>query len=513
MYGAGGRLFVDVAPDLASPATRAHRLSTFMRSDPLVGDALHRVLERGDIIPTPADDAPAAPPAPTTPPSEGPAVVIETDPSVVVDLIERTQTSISTLKSEIKARSGSELLDFIGDDLGELKRILFDPYSHQVFMSAMHAAHWLNEHLEEWLGERNGADVLTQSVANNVTSEMGLALLDVADAIRPYPDVVAFLQGVDDNDFLQHLPVLHGGEEARVAVEKWLDRYGMRCVGEIDITRPRWSEQPAALVPLILGNIRNFEPGEAARRFERGRQEAHAREVELLARLRDLPDGDRKAEETKRMIDRVRTFIGYREYPKYGMISRYFVYKQALLEEADRLVRARVLSDREDVFFLTFDELREVVDSGRADDALIGRRREAFKTFQVLSPPRVFTSDGEVVAGTYAHSPAPPGSLIGLPVSSGTVEGRARVIVDMAEADLDQGDILVTPYTDPSWTPLFVSVAGLVTEVGGLMTHGAVIAREYGLPAVVGVEHATSVIRDGQRIRVNGTDGHVEFLP
>ncbi|MDQ1498906.1 MAG: rifampicin phosphotransferase, partial [Actinomycetota bacterium] len=94
----------------------------------------------------------------------------------------------------------------------------------------------------------------------------------------------------------------------------------------------------------------------------------------------------------------------------------------------------------------------------------------------------------------------------------GTIEGRARVILDMAEADLEPGDILVTAYTDPSWTPLFIATAGLVTEVGGLMTHGAVIAREYGLPAVVGVEHATRLIRDVQRIRVHGTDGYVEIL-
>jgi phosphoenolpyruvate synthase/pyruvate phosphate dikinase len=127
----------------------------------------------------------------------------------------------------------------------------------------------------------------------------------------------------------------------------------MRCVGEIDITRPRWSERPTTLVPLILGNIKNFEPGAGERRFEQGRQEAWEKEQELLARLRDLPDGERKADETKRMIDRVRTFIGYREYPKYGMVSRYFVYKQALLEEAERLVQAHVLREKEDIFYLT----------------------------------------------------------------------------------------------------------------------------------------------------------------
>ena len=138
--------------------------------------------------------------------------------------------------------------------------------------------------------------------------------------------------------------------------------------------------------------------------------------------------------------------------------------------------------------------------------------RTSSGSYQALTPPRVLTSDGEAVAGSYRREDLPAGALVGLAVSAGTVEGRARVILDMAEADLEEGDILVTAYTDPSWTPLFVAVAGLVTEVGGLMTHGAVVAREYGLPAVVGVEHATKLIRDGQRIRISGTDGYVELL-
>ena len=287
----------------------------------------------------------------------------------------------------------------------------------------------------------------------------------------------------------------------------------MRCVGEIDITKPRWSERPTTLVPVILGNIRNFEPGAAERRFEQGRHEAWTKEQELLERLRALPDGARKAEETKRKIDRVRTFIGYREYPKYGMVSRYFVYKQALLKEAERLVRANVLRETEDIFYLTFEELHDVVSANQVDDRLIDQRKDAFRSYRALTPPRVLTSDGEVIAGAYRRDDLPAGALVGLPVSAGTVEGRARVILDMAEADLEAGDILVTAYTDPSWTPLFVAIKGLVTEVGGLMTHGAVIAREYGLPAVVGVEDATRLIRDGQRIRVHGTDGYVEILP
>src|SRR5207248_11448327 len=124
---------------------------------------------------------------------------------------------------------------------------------------------------------------------------MGLALLGVADVIRPYPEVVAFLQRVDDDGFLDELPALAGGGEARDAIRAWLETYGMRCVGEIDITRPRWSERPTTLVPLILGNVKNFEPGAGARRFEQGRREAREKEQELLERLRALPDGERKA--------------------------------------------------------------------------------------------------------------------------------------------------------------------------------------------------------------------------
>ncbi|WP_007512467.1 rifamycin-inactivating phosphotransferase [Pseudofrankia saprophytica] len=507
MAEAGGRLFVDVTQRVASPTSRAGLLELMGKSDPLTADALQTILERdGFIRPLPDE----GPPGPL---SGGASAPIETDPAIVTELIGRSEASLAALESDIRTKSGEALLDFIRADIQELRRILFDPRSHQVFMSAMDATWWLNERLEAWLGEKNAADTLTQSVPHNITSEMGLALLDVADAIRPHPGVVAFLRRVEDEGFLDELPKLAGGRAARDAIEAWLDKYGMRCVGEIDITRPRWSERPSTLVPMILGNIRNFEPGAGERRFEQGRQEAWKKEQELLERLRALPDGERKAEETKRMIDRVRTFIGYREYPKYGMVSRYFVYKHALLAEAERLAQAHVLREREDIFYLTFQELHDVVRTNRVDAQLIGRRKDAFRSYQALTPPRVLTSDGEAITGAYRRDGMPAGALLGLPVSAGTVEGRARVILDMARADLEPGDILVTAHTDPSWTPLFVAIAGLVTEVGGLMTHGAVIAREYGLPAVVGVVDATRLIPDGQRIRVHGTDGYVEILP
>ncbi|AUA08007.1 phosphoenolpyruvate synthase [Streptomyces sp. SID8382] len=510
MHEAGGRLFVDATRRLASPASRAALLDVVGRGDPLIRDALETVLERDDFVPSLPDAGPGGPPA------RGVSAPIETDPAIVTGLIERSRTSIAALERDIRTKTGPALFDFLREAFEEHKRVLTDPLSMQAIMAGMEATWWLNDTLREWLGEKNAADTLTLSAPDNVTSEMGLALLDVADVIRPHPEVVAFLRGVEsieDDAFLDELAKLAGGAEARDAIESYLDRYGMRCVGEIDITRPRWRERPTTLVPVILDNVRNFEPGAAGRRFEQGRQKAREKERDVLSRLRALPDGDRKADEAKRMIDRVRTFIGYREYPKYGIISRYFVYKRALLAEAERLVEAGVLPEQEDIFYLTFQELHDVVRSHQVDDRLIQQRKDAFRSYHALTPPRVLTSDGEAVTGAYRRDDAPAGALIGLPVSAGTIEGRARVILDMGEADLEAGDILVTAFTDPSWSPLFVGIAGLVTEVGGLMTHGAVIAREYGLPAVVGVERATRLIRDGQRIRVHGTDGYVEILP
>ncbi|WP_433942825.1 phosphoenolpyruvate synthase [Paenibacillus sp. SN-8-1] len=508
MRTAGGRLFVDVTPMLASPVRRETFLNTLGQSDPLIKDAFMTIIERGDFIkPIPDDNKGPSRPA------AGGQDQIENDPRIVTDLIKRSQTSIEELKQNIRTKSGSDLFDFIREDIQELKKILFDPRSTAVFMAAMNASAWINEKMMEWLGEKNAADTLSQSVPNNITSEMGLALMDVADVIRPYPEVINYLRHVNDDDcFLDELLKLDGGQETKDAITSFLDKYGMRCAGEIDITRTRWSEKPTTLVPLILGNLKIFEANESQRKFEQGRQEALEKEQELLDRLKQLPDGEQKAIETKRMIDLVRNFIGYREYPKYGYISRYFVYKQALLKEAEQLVKAGVIHDEADAYYLNFEELHDVVRTNELDYSIISQRKDEYKRFEKLTPPRVITSDGEIITGAYKRENLPANALVGIPVSSGVIEGRARVILNMENADLEDGDILVTSFTDPGWTPLFVSIKGLITEVGGLMTHGAVIAREYGIPAVVGVDNATKLIKDGQRIRVHGTEGYVEIL-
>ncbi len=514
MFQAGGRLFVDVADMLATPSGRTLIIDVLGKSDPLIKDALTTVLERGDFIRSLPDDIPEQHSGQG---QQGPGLrdfqtLTEYDPAVVDELINSSQASVAALQQDIWAYSGPALIDFIIADKQQLRKSSSDPRSFGVIMTGMNASSWINEKMHEWLGEKNAADVLSQSVPNNITSEMGLELLDVADAIRPYPEVIACLQKTKEDHFSEALVQVKGGLEVWDVIDRFLNKYGMRCAGEIDITRTRWREKPAMIIPIILTNIRNFAPGESKRRFEQGLREALSKEQELLDRLQQLPDSAEKVKETQRMIALVRNFIGYREYPKYGIVSRYFIYKQALLQEAEKLMQAAVIREKEDIYYLTFEELREVLDTHKPDYEIINSRKEDYKLFERLTPPRVITSDGEIITGKYKQEKLPANAIAGLAVSSGIIEGRARVILNMEDAVIEEGDILVTTFTDPSWTPLFVSLKGLITEVGGLMTHGAVIAREYGLPAVVGIENATRLIKDGQRIRVHGTDGYVEIL-
>lgn len=514
MFKAGGRLFVDVTEGLARPADRENLLEAMGQHDPLIKDALLSIVERGDFIkPLPNDEKGKV--FVKSNKDLAPADILAqagNEPAVVTGLIRDNEVSVEALKQSIQKTAGPDLFDFIMEDIRQSRKMVFDAQHMGVIIAAMNASSWLNEKMNEWLGEKNVADILTQSVSNNITSEMGLALLEVADTIRPHGAIIEYLQQTKTNDFLDRMVTLEGGQEARNAIEAYLGKYGVRCAGEIDITKTRWREKPAILIPVILGNIKNFGPGAGRRKFERGLREALEKEQALLERLKQLPGGEQKAQDTKAMIDLVRSFAGYREYPKYGIVSRFFVYKQALLKEIGKLVQANVLTDGEDAYYLTFEELREAVCTHRMDEQLIRQRKEEHKLYETLTPPRVITSDGEIISGAYKRENIPAGAIAGLAVSSGVVEGRARVVFNMEEASLEEGDILVTRFTDPSWTPLFVSIKGLVTEVGGLMTHGAVVAREYGLPAVVGVEQATTLIKDGQRIRVNGTEGWVEIL-
>ncbi|BCJ98667.1 phosphoenolpyruvate synthase [Anaerocolumna chitinilytica] len=511
-YEAGGRLFVDVAQSLATSAGRKALMSTLGQSEHLMKDAILTIIERGDFIRTAPEDEGQSNLKGGNSASTADSSQNKNNSEIVTELIKNNQILIEELKKNIQHKSGTELFHFIQEDILQLKSSLTNPQSMRLIMEGFNTTAWINEKMYEWLGEKNAADILSYSVANNITSEMGLELMNVADIIRPYPQVISYLQQVKEDDFLEKLEQFEGGNKVRDAIYAYLNKYGMRCSGEIDITKPRWSEKPAILLPMLLNNIKNFEPNASYHKFEQGLKEASRKEQELLERLKQLPEGEQKVKETKEKIDILRAVAGYREYPKYGIVSRYFIYKQALLKEINLLAEAGVIAEKEDAYYLTFEELRDAVHTKKVEYQVVNQRKEEFKLFEKLTPPRVFTSDGEIITGSYKRTDLPTGALAGLAVSSGCIEGRARVVLKIEDAELEEGDILVTTFTDPSWTPLFVTIKGLVTEVGGLMTHGAVIAREYGLPAIVGVVNATKLIKDGQRIRVHGTEGYVEIL-
>lgn len=362
---------------------------------------------------------------------------------------------------------------------------------------------------QTWLGDESELSSISKSPAGNVTTEMGLELGDLADSLRAFPDVTNYLKTAQDSRFFEGLKQVPGRKEIMPVINEFFERYGMRGAGEIDITRPRWHETPAQLIPLLLNNIEKNQPGEHRREFAIGRLEAENAAQILVERLRAQPWGFFKSIVMKRLIRVHRTLIGLREHPKYFIVQNLGLIKKAILEESERLVEAGVLDSREDIFWYSLPEIHDIVATQQADLKLMTERKAAYTRDKQLTPPRVFTSEGEIIQET-ASNDAPSGALTGSPVSAGVVEGPARVVLRLEEAKMARGEILVAPYTDPSWTPLFSLAAGLVTEVGGLMTHGAVVAREYGIPAVVGVENATRIIKDGQRIVLDGTQGFVK---
>ncbi|MFD1862951.1 rifamycin-inactivating phosphotransferase [Planococcus chinensis] len=513
MARAGGRLFIDLSHELASLSSRTLIMSTSGLNDPLMKDALENFMKRKPPLPKGKRMFKlGAEPFPWNFPAEIVKLYRKNDRRLPGQLMNFNEASIREAAWRIQSVSGDDLFSFIQEDQKQLKKDLYNTESLGVIVVGVYAVNWLNKQMEKWLGEKNVADVLSRSVANNVTSDMGLELLDVADVVREYPEVQAYFDHPRKTSFFEDLKPLHGGEAVSAALREYLDKYGMRCAGEIDITKTRWNEDPTILVPIILANIKNFGPGAHAAKVAEGKGKAKQKEQELLARLQELPGARRKIKKTKHMISLLQNFLGYREYPKFAFIKRYGLYKEALMKEAAKLAEIGAIDAAADVYYLSFEEFREAVKTGHVEREIIEERKAAYRYYENLSPPRLMTSEGEEIFGSYRTDKLPAGALAGIAVSAGTVEGRARVIFKIEDARIEPGDILVTAYTDPSWTPVFVSLTGLVTEVGGMMTHGAVIAREYGLPAVVGVHRATAAIRDGQRIRINGSAGYVELL-
>jgi pyruvate,water dikinase len=268
----------------------------------------------------------------------------------------------------------------------------------------------------------------------------------------------------------------------------------------------------------VLAGYLRLDAGAAApdRRFADGARQAEEMVRTLAGRARRR--GRVRGVLVAFGLRRARALVGLREMPKFLMITALARARELLAGIGAQLAETGALDGADDVFFLDFDEIKSAA-AGRDLRATVARRRSTYATeLGRRHVPRVLLSDGtepEAVAepaGGPDGAPAAPGTLVGSPASAGTVTGVARVVLDPVGARLEPGEILVAPSTDPGWTPLFLTAAGLVMEMGGSNSHGAVVAREYGIPAVVGVSGATRDIRSGMRVMVDGAAGVVRVV-
>lgn len=368
----------------------------------------------------------------------------------------------------------------------------------------------LKKILARHLGDLTEFNKLNMSLPGNVTSEMGLKLGDLADLLREFPEVQQYLKTASDRGFYEGLARVRGGSTFQAAFETFIEHYGMRCPGEIDITTPRWREAPTKLIAAFFSHMQSVRVGEHRERFSLGEKKAAEASQYIVSQMR----GNLKKRLVSRLLRLFRYAGGLREHHKFLLITVMDECKQAIMAEADKLVSAGVLRQRDDVYYFRLEELRQILQGDFTNDiaAVLAERKEQYLRYQGLKPPRVMTSEGEIVIVPPGKGKIPAGALGGSGVSAGVAEGIARVILKPENASLKTGEILVAPQTDPGWTPLFQSAVAIVTEVGGLMTHGAVVAREYGIPAVVGVDEATTLIKDGDKIRVDGDQGIVEIV-
>jgi pyruvate,water dikinase len=355
---------------------------------------------------------------------------------------------------------------------------------------------------------------VTRGLPHNVTTEMDLALWETAVSIRQDAASAEMFHTADAQALVfryrnETLPAA-----ARSAVERFMDMYGMRGIGEIDLGQPRWREDPLPVLQTLQSYLQvepEFAPDVL---FEKGAIAAQEAIERLAAQARRQPGGRIKEKLVRAAARRVRLLMGARESPKFFAVRAMGLVRNVLLEVGQEFTAAGTILRPDDLFFLHVAELEALSHQESRDwKTIIESRRLAYeRELRRRQVPRVLVSDGRAFYEGVGAGTDTGDSITGSPVSAGVVEGIVHVVLDPHSAWLVPGEILVCPGTDPAWTPLFMAAGGLVMEVGGMMTHGSVVAREYGIPAVVGVHLATLRLKDGQRIRLDGTTGRIEIL-
>ncbi|HAG60582.1 MAG TPA: phosphoenolpyruvate synthase [Arthrobacter bacterium] len=364
-------------------------------------------------------------------------------------------------------------------------------------------------------GRWDDLQVVLRGLPNDVTTEMDLELWRLAKVIKNDGGSRAAVTDRKPAELAQDFRACLLPAVLQAGLARFMGQYGHRAVAEIDVGMPRWSDDPTHILGVLANYLRLADSALAPDiQFSNAAEEAEACVDRLVAQARSR--GRLRGAVVRAALRRARIFAGLRELPKYQLVVGLAEVRKQLALAGAALAAAGAVSEPDDIFFLDLDEARAGLDAGTgiADlRDLVARRREEYALeLERRHIPRVLLSDGtepEAVPSGDAAASTVPGALTGSPASAGVVTAAARVILDPVGAHLEPGEILVAPSTDPGWTPLFLTAGGLVMEMGGPNSHGAVVAREYGIPAVVGVPDATLRFSTGQKITVDGGAGTV----
>jgi pyruvate,water dikinase len=347
--------------------------------------------------------------------------------------------------------------------------------------------------------------VVLRSLPDNVTTTMDLALWQLALQVRADAESKTVLDDTSPEKLAQRFGRGDLPSALQRGLSAFLEQYGDRAVAEIDLGLPRWSEEPTYVFGVLGTYLRLTDPAAAPDVvFARGEREAEAK-VEELAHRR----GRFRGQVVRFALNRSRALVGMRELPKFYLVSLLAAVRHELQTIGEQLAGRALLDRADDVFFLDLHEVRSAVEGADLRATVAERRAEYDRELRRRHLPRVLLSDGTEPEATVAVATVPSGALVGTPASAGTVTATAAVVLEPGRAVFEPGAVLVCPSTDPGWTPLFLTAGGLVMEMGGANSHGAVVAREYGIPAVVGVPDATQRIVTGDTVTVDGVAGTV----
>ncbi|MGH3935255.1 MAG: PEP-utilizing enzyme, partial [Pseudonocardiaceae bacterium] len=380
------------------------------------------------------------------------------------------------------------------------------PVAGAGFLALAVAAKLAREDVEpgEW-------DEVRRGLPHNVTTEMDLELWAAATRIRADAAAAAAIQATGPAELAhrftnRELPLLLQRELA-----EFLARHGHRAVAEIDLGMPRWSDDPTHVLGALANFLRLEDPDLAPdTQFARGARAAEAAVTRIISRVRRR--SWLRATAVRIALGRMRQLVGMRETHKDYLVRVLAHVREQVAAVGVELADRGLLAQPEDVFFLDLGQVRAALEGVDCRTVVAARQQDYERELRRRQVPRLMLSDGSVPEALASPDQAPAeGQLAGTPASAGTVSATARVVLDPVGAQLEPGEILVAPSTDPGWTPLFLTAGGLVMEMGGANSHGAVVAREYGIPAVVGVPDATLHITTGQQITVHGATGLVEL--